>query len=192
VKGITLIFIFISTFSAFASNWVFDVGAGVGKGTFSHTSFNQDISVMQYQVSSSALYRAWGPLFAGAETRFEKINQMTDYAQAGSNIRGSMWSPISPVLLISISKLALRFSYQFFGDYKLSNKNVDDDEITWKKAKGLRFSLVLVDILPFGTYEFYFQKRKFKEQQLGESEVTSEFLVEPELTTFGVEYKIIF
>jgi len=188
----TLAFLCFFTFSSqlFANNWVFDLSFGLGKGTFSHESFNQDISIVQSQASGSILYRTWSLLFIGFETRYEKILQMTKFEDANANVRGSMWTPVNPVLLIPLSKLAFRFSYQFFGDYKLKNKNDDDEEVIWKKVNGYRASLVLAELLPFGTYEFFYQKRKFAQQQIGST--VGDFLIKPELVTYGIEYKIIF
>lgn len=192
MKGIALSLFILIFQQALAQDFVFDLGVSAGLGSFSHTSFNSDIGVSQIQVGASGLYKVAPITFVGFETRYEKISQLTDLAEAGSNIRGSMWSPISPVVLIPFSGLALRLSYQFFGNYKLSSKTSDDQEVVWKKASGFRASVVLPKILPFGSYELFFQKRKFKEQQIGETEVASEFIDEPEVTTYGIEYKFIF
>lgn len=185
-----LLALFISS-QVFAKSWVFDLGLGIGRGTFSHTSFEKDISVTQVQTTGAALYKLWPLLFVGLETRYQKIFQTTELEEAGSNIRGSMWSPANPVLLIPLSLFALRFSYQFFGDYKLENLSSDNEEIVWQKARGYRASVVLTNLLPFlGSYELFYQNQKFGQQQVGSS--TGDFFVKPELVTYGVEYKIIF
>lgn len=196
MKRISLFITFLLlTFPAIAqeSNWAFDLGVGAGKGTFSHPTFTNDISVVQYHFGATALYRVWNSLFFGLETRYEKVEQTTELAEAGANIRGSIWTPVSPVLLFSFRPFALRVSYQFLGNYELGNPNADGQTVTYKEPSGFRVGFFAADLIPIvGGFEIYFQNRSYKEQQIGDSEESSEFLEPVKTSAYGIEYKILF
>lgn len=192
MKWNSLIILLIAVTRTLASDWVFDAGAGAGIGTISNPSFNSDISFVQYHLSASGFYRLWNNFFLGAETRFDIIEQTTDLAEAGTNIRGTIWIPIAPTFVYSFKPFALRFSYQFLGKYKLSNPNYDGQDVIWKKPSGFRLGFLITELLPFGSYEIFYQRREFAEQQIGESELSSEFSQPPEHTSYGIEYKFIF
>ena len=166
MKKILLLLLLIGTHSShalFIEPYLFS-----GMGTAKHPNESESPKMMTHSIGASVGFSILGPVQFGVSADYRFYNQLDEVKSPYGNRTGSRLA-ISPTLAVKLGPVLLKYNYQMYGDYELSNNTDSGNSITYTDVKGHTFFLS-IPFSPLLRIGAFYELEKFESVITGSTE----------------------